>query len=113
MQNYVELMKIRISDNVKVDVKFNILPNADTKVAPLLFISLIKNAFKHGISYSTPSFINIRLDEHEDGTIECKIENSYFPKDEYDKSGYQVLDWNLSKSGLSYFTPIILPGKKK
>lgn len=87
MQNYVELMKIRISDNVKVDVKFNILPNADTKVAPLLFISLIENAFKHGISYSTPSFINIRLDEHEDGTIECKIENSYFPKNEHDKSG--------------------------
>jgi two-component sensor histidine kinase len=87
MQNYVELMKIRISDNVKVDVKFNILPNADTKVVPLLFISLIENAFKHGISYSTPSFINIRLDEHEDGTIECKIENSYFPKNEHDKSG--------------------------
>jgi two-component sensor histidine kinase len=87
MQNYIELMKIRLSDNVKVDVKFNILSNVETKVAPLLFISLIENAFKHGISYSTPSFINIRLNEHENGTIECVIENSYFPKNEHDKSG--------------------------
>lgn len=87
MQNYIELMKIRLSDNVKVDAKFSILSNADTKIAPLLFISLIENAFKHGISYSAPSFINIKLEEHENGNIECNIYNSYFPKNEHDKSG--------------------------
>lgn len=87
MKNYIELMKIRISDNVKIDVNFNIPQNSPTKIAPLLFISLIENAFKHGISYSFPSFINILLEEHENGTIECQIRNSYFPKNENDKSG--------------------------
>jgi len=87
MQNYIELMKIRLSEDVKVDVKFSILTNTDTKIAPLLFISLIENAFKHGVSYSAPSFINIKLEEYENGTIECHIENSYFPKNENDKSG--------------------------
>ena len=28
---------------------------------PLLFISIIENAFKHGISYQSPSFVEIRL----------------------------------------------------
>lgn len=28
---------------------------------PLLFISVIENAFKHGISYQSPSFVEIRL----------------------------------------------------
>ena len=64
MKNYIELMKIRISDNVKIDVNFNIPQNSPTKIAPLLFITLIENAFKHGISYSFPSFINIQLEEH-------------------------------------------------
>jgi len=87
MKNYIELMKIRLSDNVRIDVNFSIPLNSATKVAPLLFISLIENAFKHGISYSSPSFIDILLEEHENGTLECQIRNSYFPKNENDKSG--------------------------
>jgi len=87
MQNYIELMKIRLSDNIKIDVKMHTLNGTDTKVAPLLFISLIENAFKHGVSYSIPSFINISLEEQLDGSIVCHIENSFFPKSEHDKSG--------------------------
>ena len=55
-------------------------------LAPLLFISLIENAFKHGISPTEPSFIDITLTEKDD-EIHCVIRNSNYPKDAMDKSG--------------------------
>ena len=86
LHNYVELMRIRI--NPEVNMKINILVN-DTKslVAPLLFITLIENAFKHGISPTQPSFIDIDIHQNKEGQLYCTIRNSYFPKDETDKSG--------------------------
>jgi LytS/YehU family sensor histidine kinase len=46
LQNYIEIEKLRF-ENVAVSI--NIESNIDTvKVPPLLFISLLENAFKHG-----------------------------------------------------------------
>lgn len=97
IENYIALMKIRLSDAVQVDVNISKQINPDTKIAPLLFITLIENAFKHGVSYSEPSFIKIDL--HEDGNkrIVCQIENSYFPKNDQDKSGSGIGLVNLQK----------------
>jgi sensor histidine kinase YesM len=89
ISNYINLMRIRLQDNVKVDVNINI-PNPCTKqVAPLIFISLIENAFKHGVSVSQPSFISINLNADE-SKIECLIENSNYPKTPKDKSGHGI-----------------------
>ncbi len=85
--NYIELMKIRLSKEVKVDVSIDIRPNSQTKIAPLIFISLIENAFKHGISPTEPSFIQIKIGENEEGEVCCDIRNSNFPKSIADKSG--------------------------
>lgn len=86
MRNYVELMKIRVTDNVKIDINIDINPDDSTKIAPLIFISLIENAFKHGISPSEPSYIGINVNKN-DGNIICEIHNSNFPKSRNDKSG--------------------------
>jgi len=46
IQNYIEIEKLRFED---VEVNINLESNIDeVKVPPLLFISLIENAFKHG-----------------------------------------------------------------
>ena len=67
-----------------------------TPVAPLLFISLIENAFKHGTSNDRPSFI--RIDIHErGGELVCRIRNSCFPKTASDRSGSGIGLKNLSK----------------
>jgi len=95
--NYIELMRIRLPKEVKVDTSISILNNTGILIAPLLFISLIENAFKHGVSYSQPSFIRIDLKEFENGKVVCKIENSFFPKGEYDKSGSGIGLEQLSK----------------
>ena len=50
IRNYIELMKIRLNDNVTVKSSFNLITGSNTMIAPLIFISLIENAFKHGTS---------------------------------------------------------------
>jgi len=60
MQNYIELMKLRLSE--KVSLTFLFPENyKDITFPPLLFISIIENAFKHGISYRENSFIHVEL----------------------------------------------------
>ena len=86
MRNYVELMKIRVTDNVKIDTNINVQPNDSTPVAPLIFISLIENAFKHGISPQGAGNIMIDLSQSA-GDITCEIRNTCYPKRENDKSG--------------------------
>lgn len=55
-------------------------------IAPLLFISLIENAFKHGVSSSRPSKIDISL-KQEDDQLVFTCDNTNYPKDDADRSG--------------------------
>lgn len=86
IRNYIELMRIRLSANVTVETRFDIRHTEQILIAPLIFISLIENAFKHGISPTEPSYIHIHFygDAQE---IHCEIRNSYHPKNDTDKSG--------------------------
>jgi len=61
MNNYIDLMKLRMSEKVKLTVTF---PEKyeDRNIAPLLFVPFIENSFKHGISYREKSFINISME---------------------------------------------------
>lgn len=96
IRNYVELMRIRLPEHVELKTEIS-LENPGTQVAPLLFISLIENAFKHGVSPATPSFIHLTI-RQEGGRIVCSIWNSYFPKDTArDKSGSGIGLHNLRR----------------
>lgn len=60
VESFINLMKLRFSDKVKIITNFPIsLP--DKSIPPLLLIPLIENAFKHGVSYKEKSFINLDL----------------------------------------------------
>lgn len=86
IRNYIELMRIRVPEQVTIDSVFDVRPDSATPIAPLIFISLIENAFKHGISPLEPSFIRIAISENPD-CISCVISNSNHPKAATDKSG--------------------------
>lgn len=86
IRNYIALMRIRLAANVTVETHFDIGPENRTEIAPLIFISLIENAFKHGISPTEPSYIRIRFSQT-DNCVCCEIINSYHPKSQTDKSG--------------------------
>lgn len=79
MHNYIDLMSLRCADNVRLDIDLPTHPTSRS-IAPLLFLSPIENAFKHGISTSQPSFIHIALEEASDGTVRFLCENSNHPK---------------------------------
>ena len=88
LENYISLMKIRLSANVEVTFAHNVeMPGV--RIAPLIFISLIENAFKHGISPTEQSFVHIEINatDHE---INCRIENSNHPKSNQDRSGHGI-----------------------
>ena len=84
MRNYIELMKLRCNEKTEVLTTFNVGQNIE--IAPLLFISLIENAFKHGVSSNRPSKIDIHL-ETEDNKLVFTCDNTNYPKDDADRSG--------------------------
>ena len=95
LNKYIELMSLRLNDNIKVFTNFpQKTPNL--QVAPLLFISIVENAFKHGVSATQPSDINFKL-EVLDEEITFMASNSNFPKKEDDKSGSGIGVENLKK----------------
>ena len=61
LDNYIELMKLRYINKVGIEVS---LPHEvpEVQIPPLLFISFIENAFKHGVSYRKDSFIHISME---------------------------------------------------
>ncbi len=85
MKNYIELMKLRFSEKVKLDVS---LPEntGNIKIPPLLFISFLENAFKHGISYQEESFIIIHL-KVSDNKVYFYIKNSNHRKNNHNEKG--------------------------
>lgn len=74
MNNYIDLMKLRLSPRVELQIDF---PKefSDFSIPPLLFVPFIENAFKHGITYRDLSFIHIAM-KIEDGQISFSSENS-------------------------------------
>lgn len=105
VRNYVELMRIRLPEHVELKTNISsVVPG--TLVAPLLYISLIENAFKHGVSNDKPSFIHIDITQ-EGNQVICSIANSDFHKDaNQDKSGSGIGLVNLERR-----LALLYPGK--
>jgi two-component system, LytTR family, sensor kinase len=60
ISNYIDLQQLRLSKNITI--QYDITgPVNGLSIAPLLLITFIENAFKHGISYTAPSEIKIAI----------------------------------------------------
>jgi two-component system, LytTR family, sensor kinase len=71
--NYIDLQRLRLSSKVLIDYRIE----GNTQgyfISPLLLISFIENAFKHGISYSHSSTIRIWIKIFEK-TLTLYVEN--------------------------------------
>jgi len=74
MNNYIDLMKLRVSN--KVDLVVNMPEQVpDISIPPLLFVAFIENAFKHGVSYREHSFIHINM-TIDDNVLRFETQNS-------------------------------------
>lgn len=97
LESYISLMKLRFSEQVKVtlDVPKDI---PDLVIPPMLFISLLENAFKHGVSYQNDSFVTFRL-TIENNRLQCHIHNSKHHQTRETKSKYSGIGLtNIRKS---------------
>lgn len=58
LQSYIRLMQLRYTDKVTITVDMpEELPTCE--LPPMIFITFVENAFKHGVSYQQQSFVEI------------------------------------------------------
>lgn len=78
LESFIQLQKLRLMENDPLDLKFD-YKNSDPllKVAPILFIPFVENAFKHGMDIDQQSFIHITLETH-GNHLKFEVANSKF-----------------------------------
>lgn len=87
LRNYVQLMSMRYTGNVSISLDVpEVLP--DSMLPPLLLVIFVENAFKHGISYRTKSFVEISLQPQADRLLfSCRNSRPEIKHDENMKGG--------------------------
>ena len=75
LQNYIALMKMRFTGMVKVNTDFPAM-TSQKGIAPLILAIFAENAFKHGVSYKSPSNIDMTLRCHNNEFILFTCKNS-------------------------------------
>ena len=85
IRTYIHLMRLRYTDKVKITTN---MPKelVDKKIPPLMLITFIENAFKHGISYQHESFIDINIRISND-RLHFTCQNSKADKPNEEKGG--------------------------
>ncbi|MDY8135440.1 sensor histidine kinase [Aquimarina sp. 2201CG5-10] len=74
LNNYIALEKLRYGKRLKINFEYE--AGNGTNIAPLLLLTFLENAFKHGVSQETnKAFINIKLKVSNE-TIYFQIENT-------------------------------------
>lgn len=105
IKTYIELMKLRLTSKVELDIQF---PESypDTMISPLLFLPFIENAFKYGVSNRTPSFIKINL-EINGNELHFECHNSLTGTPEQLNASHQGIGLDNVRKRLS----LLYPGK--
>jgi two-component system, LytTR family, sensor kinase len=77
IRHYVELQKLRLSNNVDLQLKISGDPE-ELEIPPMILIPFVENAFKYGTSSHEKAviIIEIRLDGK---TLDFKVSNQIFP----------------------------------
>ena len=65
-------MSLRYTNKVSIQMDFP----AEVQIPPLLFVSFVENAFKHGVSYRSESFIHVLMQLDEGNRLSFRCSNS-------------------------------------
>lgn len=94
-KNYISLMEMRLGEG-KLSTNFQI--ERDVSVAPLLFVTLIENAIKHGNTGNKSDRIEVSIVSDIDGNVICTTRNRFIPKPNVDgKAGSGIGLSNLNR----------------
>jgi two-component system, LytTR family, sensor histidine kinase LytS len=80
LKNYVELEKIRLEDDVKIEFSTPTLLHSNYQIAPLLLMIFVENAFKHARSTDKNSIeIKIIMKIDHNDFLYLDVQNNYIP----------------------------------
>jgi two-component system, LytTR family, sensor histidine kinase AlgZ len=86
IENYISLEKLRLNNQIPINFEVDGDMN-QVKIVPLILITFLENAFKHGVSNnSTNAFISVNLSV-QNSTIVYTVENSKLATNNHEKSG--------------------------
>lgn len=106
LKKYIALMRVRLTAQTHIETDFpETVPHMP--IAPLLFISIVENAFKHGVSASERSTISFAMHISADAVVFTSC-NRNFSKSDADLSGSGIGLENLRKR-----LAILYPGQHK
>jgi len=81
LRNYIDLQLLRFGDDLDIDLNIS-QALADYTIEPMLLISFVENAFKHGIGMVENPFIKIFLAiDRATNELTFTVENSISPED--------------------------------
>lgn len=77
INNYMALMRLRFSDKSVLRMTMDIDDGMqDAEIAPMMFIVIIENIFKHGVTGDVTRPVEITVSAH-DGVVRCRTFNYY------------------------------------
>ena len=80
IKRLIDLQKLRFSPGDPITIDFQVEGDVkNVRIPPMLLIPLVENAFKHGISLKTTSFIEIKLSA-KDNMLRFSVRNSIHAK---------------------------------
>ncbi len=86
LRNYMELHRMRYHKNISIDFDVQV-ENQHLKLAPLLFIILVENAFKHGVEkLRQHAFVKVAITS-EQHTVSLTVENNFDGEEEKGETG--------------------------
>ncbi|MBR4387802.1 MAG: histidine kinase [Prevotella sp.] len=113
LRTYIKLMQLRYTDKVKISVD---LPEEvpEKSIPPLMLISFIENAFKHGVSYQHASFIEVKASFDNDHLLfRCRNSKAEKPNEEKGGVGLANVRQRLDLLYDNHYTLVINDGAKE
>jgi hypothetical protein len=98
IKDYISLMQLRLTDVVKIEFT-SPATLKDMAVAPMIFLPFVENAFKHGVSATQPSNINIAI-EQKNTSVELKVVNTIIKEQSNNLEGASGIGLNNTRRRL-------------
>jgi len=105
VKDYISLMQLRLTDAVKIEF---ISPDSlkDMAIAPMIFLPFIENAFKHGVSATNPSSIEINIGQ-QNSVVDLRVVNTVIKEQNNNLEAGSGIGLNNTRRRLD----LLYPGK--
>jgi LytS/YehU family sensor histidine kinase len=103
IEDYIRLMRLRLDDRTQV-IFDKPQTSINTKIAPMLLLPFVENAFKHGVSSIHPSYIYIGISAVKK-TMVFEVRNTLFDKNATDLDDYDGIGLANTRRRLNLIYP--------